>query len=545
MSYIDTENNFFGRTETLDLLKKRVVDLKEGYRQNVALLGNQYLGKSAILNQFVRNLDDSEVTVIYLELENKDFYYLSNKFCGSLLYNFSKNNNLPLFDQLDLLVESTKDVLPQTTQVIARIQSDVQSGKFAQAYLGLLTLPEVFTTESGQFCILILDEFQNIEDLDLTDAFINLGKKIMTQKKCLYIVSCSYPDLAKKILTEKLSLLFGNFEVIPVQSFDLHNSQCFIESHVKDKRIGAQLRNFLTDFTGGHPLYLNLICQELINISSVHKQNEIYMPIVSQAIENTIFDRWGVLSRHFELIIHHLCAGKGNGILSGLLMAVSNDKNKIEDLVDAVAVKRNQVKVKLTRLVEMGIVVKNGNFYYFKDKLFKYWIKFVYQKRIKDVELALDKQRRHFKDELNVCIENFNATSRKDFSSRIVDLLHCFDNEAFQLNGRRYKLPTFCEITPVTIRNSQGQRIEILKASTNQSTWVIALKVDNFIERDLNILMNEIKQFSKKPERCVLLSLKGLDDHMRVKALQERFWIWNEEELNTLLTVFGKPFILR
>ena len=141
------EKSFFGRIDVLGLLKKRVVDLKEGCRQNVALLGNQYVGKSAILHDFLLNLDDTDVTAIYLDLENKDFNYFFSKFTGSLLYNFSRNHRLPLHDDLNVLLESTKESIPQTVQVIRKIQKDFNNGKLSAAFLGLLTLPEIFTNE--------------------------------------------------------------------------------------------------------------------------------------------------------------------------------------------------------------------------------------------------------------------------------------------------------------------------------------------------------------------------------------------------------------
>jgi len=82
------EKSFFGREKITNLLKRRVIDLKEGYRHNVALLGNQYVGKSTLLRYFLLNLDDDDITVIYLDLEHKDFNYFVTKFIGSLLYNF-------------------------------------------------------------------------------------------------------------------------------------------------------------------------------------------------------------------------------------------------------------------------------------------------------------------------------------------------------------------------------------------------------------------------------------------------------------------------
>ena len=544
MSYIDLENSFFGRTKILDLLKRRVIDLKEGYRQNIAILGNQFVGKTSLLHHFIANLDEKDVTVVYLDFENKDFGFFMSKFIGSLLYNFSKKKELPLHDDLNLLLETTKEHIPNTVQVIRKIQKDFGKGKISECYLGLLTIPEVFTNETEQFCVLILDEFQNIDNFMIPDAFMNLGKKIMTQKKCLYFVSSSFPNEAQKILSEKLSLLFGNFEIIDIDAFDLVTCQEFIVQNLRGIKIGVQLRSFLTDFAGGHPLYLNLLCRELINLSSIYNQSEIYKPILTQAVENTIFDRWGVISRHFEIIVKDLCGGKGNSMISSILISLSNGKYKMYELVDDLDIKKFQIIQKLNRLIELGVIVKNGDFYCFKDKLLKYWVKFVFQKRLRDVELAPDKQRKQYKEEFHKLIDDFNVTSRKDLSSRIVELLNCFDNEAFNLNGRKYRLPLFRKVEPFRFRNDSGIYFDMIKASSEKGHWFVVIKKDNVGETDINTVLSEVKKMTKRIDRCLIISLAGLDENARIKALEERFWIWNEGELKTLLTLFDKPFIL-
>lgn len=544
MSYIDLENSFFGRTKILDLLKRRVIDLKEGYRQNIAILGSQFVGKTSLLHNFIANLDERDVTIVYLDFENKDFGFFMSKFIGSLLYNFSKKKDLPLHDDINLLLETTKEHLPNTVQVIRKIQKDFTKGKVSECYLGLLTIPEIFTNETEQFCVLVLDEFQNIDDFMIPDAFVNLGKKIMTQKKCLYFVSSSFPSVAQKILSEKLSLLFGNFEIIDIDAFDIATSQDFIDKNLKGIKIGVQLRGFLTDFAGGHPLYLHLLCRELINLSSIYNQGEVYKPILTQAVENTIFDRWGVISRHFEIIIRELCGGKDNSIISSILISLSNGRYKVDEIVNDVAIKKAQVTQRLNRLIELGVVVKNGDFYCFKDKLFKYWVKFVYQKRLRDVELAPDKQRKQYKEDFHKLIDDYNVTSRKDLSSRIVELFNCFDNEAFNLNGRKYRLPLFRTVEPFRFKNESGIYFDMIKASSETGQWFVVIKKDNVGETDINTVLSEVKKMTKKIDRCLIISLTGLDENARIKALEERFWIWNEGELNTLLTLFDKPFVL-
>ena len=129
-------------------------------------------------------------------------------------------------------------------------------------------------------------------------------------------MTSSHPQQAKKILLEKLSLLFGNFEMISVDPLDPQTSRQFIEETLQGIIIKEPLRDFLVDFTGGYPLYLHLICNELVSLSVLHSQDEVFIPALTKAVENTIFNRWGLISRHFELMVQELAAGKGNQIIS-------------------------------------------------------------------------------------------------------------------------------------------------------------------------------------------------------------------------------------
>lgn len=536
--------NFFGRTAIMDLLKKRVCDLKEGYRQNVALFGIRCIGKTSILQHFLANLDD-EITVLYLDLEHKDFRSLLDQFTGSLLHNYSRSRKLPLHEDVQFLLESTQETIPHTVGVIRKIYKDYHAKRLSTCFLGLLALPEIFTNETGRACVLVLDEFHRLEEITVPNAFQHLGKKIMTQKKCLYVVTSSHPQEAKKILSEKLSLLFGNFEMISVDPFDPQTSREFIAETLQGIQLKEPLRDFLVDFTGGYPLYLHLICKELVSLIVLHKQNEIFSPALTQAVENTIFSRWGLISRHFELMIQELANGKGNQVIPAILLCLANDKHKTDDLCAELGLAKAQAAAKINRLKEEGVIFKNGNFYYFRDKLLKYWVKYIFQPRVKDVGLDDERHRERFQQEFQSCVESFNVTSRKDLPLRIMELLYCFDNEAFDLNGRKYKLPLFREIVPWKTRNDAGQAFDVIKASTNDDVWLIAVKGENVSEAEVTALLEESRGNAPKPQRHLIISLKTLDENTRLKALQERCWIWNEGEVNTLLTLFNKPYITR
>ncbi|MBF0478761.1 MAG: AAA family ATPase [Candidatus Omnitrophica bacterium] len=539
---IDNDQNFFGRREAIDLLRKRISDCKEGCRQNVALLGAPFVGKSSLLQYLYHNSDDTSVVTVYLDLENKDFSYFCIKFITCLLYDFGRIKNIPLHDDISLLMESLKKTIPHSIELIRGIQKNLTDGKWNDCYLGLLMLIEVFTAEANKCCVLMIDEFQVIDSFGLPHAFQVLGKKIMTQKKCLYIIASSHPTQAREILGEKLSLLFGSFEEVEIFPLDPQVSQDFIGFHLKDLRISELLKSFLADFCGGYPLYLNLICQELINLSAVLSQSEVYLPILTQAVEDTIFNRWGVISRHFELIINELCHDKHRPMMSSVLMVIANGKSKFQDIVDETGFSKSQVNLKINRLLEQGVVRKNGNYYYFQDKLFKYWVKYVFQRRLKDVVVFPEKQRLSFNAEFYAIFDNFKLCAQKTLPDRIVDLLMCFDNESFDLNGRKYKLPVFSEVEIVQLESKTGGVFDAIMAKTAEQSWFIITKKEHLAESDVSEILLASQKIPR-PERCVIISLAHIEDNVRIRALQEHFWVWNECELNILLALFDKPLI--
>lgn len=545
MTMIDFENNFFGRRPIIDLLKRRVLDLREGYRQNVALLGDRHIGKTSILKRFIFELGDEGVVDVYVDLENKDFYSFFLKISGGLLYNFCRNKKLPQQHDLKLLLESTRRLIPQTVEEIKRIEGLIAKDKIAEAYRDILSLPEVFSNETGLFCVVILDEFHFLEDFLITNVYQELGKKIMTQKKCLYLVSSSREDLANEILQEKLSLLFGNFEIIHVCGFDLKTSQEFIAQNLCDLKISSTLKNFIIDFTGGHPFYLNIISQELIQQAAIHKQSEIFIPLLMSSIKNTIFNRWGVLSRHFEIIVDQLCANKGSRALLAILTALVSGQSKLSAIGSNSGINKILLNAKFNRLLELDIVVKNGNFYYLKDKLFKYWIKYVLQKKLHTIDIDARAIRNEFHREMEGLIRNFQVISQKDLSSRIAQLLQCFDNISLTLNGRRYKLPAFNKITSLRAASQKDNDMEVIRASAQEGEWFIALKEEGICEADVNVFLTESKRIIKNPQQRIIISLRELDANARLKALQEKMWIWNESELNALLNLYDQPYIVK
>lgn len=545
MNVIDHEHNFFGRRAILDILSKRMAGLKEGYRQNVALLGSRTIGKTAVVQKMMADHDDKNIVIVYLDLEDRDFQYFTHQFIKSLLYQFLKTKNEPLHEDLKLLCAACKPFIPQTIISVEAVLAKLDEDQNADVYAGLLGLPDIFCLETGKAMVLVFDEFQNLENFDIPDVFAELGRRIMTQKNCLYVVTSSYQVQARTILSEKLSLLFGDFEVIAVQPFDVSTSLQLIDRQLGNIKIGLQLKNFLADFTGHHPLYINIVCQELIYLCGVYKQEEVYAPILGQAVENLLFNPWGVLSRHFKFMINDLCRGRSEGTLASVLIALAQGKHRIADLSSGLDLKPAQVTQRINLLMAADVLEKNGNYYHFKDKLFKYWIKYVYERRLRGIDLESGKSRKLFKEEIHKAIADFNMIAHKDLAARMVDLFHKFDSEAFELTGRRYKLSMFRDIAPMKLNLGPGKYCDAISANGEEGPWLVILKKEPMHEAELNAVLDETKKMSPRPQRCVIVSMNGLDENAKVRALEEKLWIWGGDEVNTLMHLYDEPYIIQ
>ena len=173
-------DKFFGRNEVLTLLVKRVDALKGGYRQNVAITGHRLTGKSSLLNHFLLNLKDNEIIPIYIEVLEEPFRQFATKFIGTLLYNFLKYNQRETRDDLEYLLKCCENDIPETVASIKNILRQIEKGDNNESYSELLNLSSLLKKESRKPCVVILDEFHNLDNFMLKNPFGTIAKKIIS-----------------------------------------------------------------------------------------------------------------------------------------------------------------------------------------------------------------------------------------------------------------------------------------------------------------------------------------------------------------------------
>lgn len=522
-------HSIFDREQYIELLLKRTADFKEGYRQNIALIGSEFVGKTSIIHKFLDRFYDNRCVSIYVEARVESLESFARRFIGSLLYSFLAAGDFKLKEDINFLIDKAGAYLPRTVEAANAVLADVKKKKEG-ALASLFFLCDILHTETGKFCVVILDEFQNLEKLGLKHPYREWSQLIMLQKKTMYIVASSFRNKAKSVLARDLSLLFGNFEVIDVEPFNIAQSGLYLDRELGGFGIDHDLKNFLVDFTGGYPYYIKTIAQALRS-----------QPLVSveEVLEQLLFCTSGSLYQRFALILDRFSGNRFSQQYFTILRALSRGVNKSRDLAHVLKRTKQEIDQRLAFLLESELISKSGDFLRVNDRMFAFWIKFVYGAKLESLTYDASNQKAVFRDSITRMISEFIASSGTPVSQRLAELLRMFSDERIQLESRKMKLSHFREIKPLEFSHRGLKEGFICRSS--DSVWIFAVKKGTLTEEDITEFSRECRKYRSKLERKIIVTLGGMDATTHLRALEEKVITWNVESLNRLFELFSRP----
>ncbi|MFC1599317.1 hypothetical protein ACFL2W_00855, partial [Candidatus Omnitrophota bacterium] len=113
---------FVTREEEYKLLHKRVDSFLEGYRQNIALIGPGFSGKTYLIEQLLKTDKAKEHLVpLYLDLESLSFSEFVRTVFTSLLFTYLKKQTGAKHYHLDSLILESQNLIPRTTLKIKNV----------------------------------------------------------------------------------------------------------------------------------------------------------------------------------------------------------------------------------------------------------------------------------------------------------------------------------------------------------------------------------------------------------------------------------------
>lgn len=529
---------FFDRRENLDLMKKRIDGFKKGYRQNVALLGQELVGKSSLLLQLIHELDsDNETLPIYLEVRPEPLHKFGKRFTGALLYYYFRKAGTHVPEKMDVLLEKARDNLPRTTEAILRVERLFGKRSRDQILSSLFDLLSILCEEGRKSCIMILDEFQELGSLNVRNPFTILGEKIMTQKESMYIVASSSRRRAGEILNHDLSLLFGSFEIDNLEPFGIDKGLEFIEKKLGGLPMSKTCMKFLVSITNGHPFYLDSFCRATKRIVSEKGMKEASRSVVAEAISREVFSPRSITYQYLNDFLKHFMDNSTSQDLE-LLLAIADGNKKSSEISRIISRSTAQTARKLEKLVNSDVIVKRGKVYDFCDPLLKWWVRSVHRRRQETFEPVVEeKGELELRRQIEELMSLYVAQEKAGVEERLRNLFKLFRNEVVEIAGKTLRLPKFSNVSARTVH---GQELPVV-ASIGKIYWVADFSKGVVSENGVRAFLEKLSGFRGKISRKILTCLAGIETDAKLLAKEEGIWLWNLDDLNFILSLYEQP----
>ncbi|MFQ5952055.1 MAG: hypothetical protein ACE5JK_01440 [Candidatus Omnitrophota bacterium] len=459
---------------------------------------------------------------------------------ASLLYRYLESEGLDAEGDFELLKRSCRNLIPNTVRHIDKVNSLLKKKKNEEAYEKLLELTFVFKGETGKNCIVILDEFHNLANFHLKKPFQTLGRFIMIQKNTMYIVSSSQKTLLKDILANKLSLLFGNFEIVEVNGFDSHTARLFVSEKIKEAASSENLKNYMIQLSQGSPFYLEVLAERFADLVKAKDGKRNEKECLLDTFAELLYDSNGILNQYFTNSVNFFLEKKSRKKFLPVLISMAMGNSTVKAIQENLGRKSKDLGDLLQSLQEMDLVYKSGVFYKISDKFFEYWLRNVYALKTKSVIDDLDIKYLEFKNAVEKDYLEYCKFSTLSTTEVVSDLFSSFQNEKIRLRLSERKMPRFDAVKSRYV----SENISEVSGKIKDKSWVCHIRYSGgkADEQDIYAL-SDLKGSAKKGEkitRKIFIPLKGIEHNAFLLAKEKNIWVWGVQQLNEILRLFGK-----
>lgn len=543
---------FLVREEIAVLIQKRIEALENGYRQNIGLIGAPGAGKTNFLSALFHSLCAQPKHIpIYIHADALDFENLVDRWLGAVLTGLFLSQGITTLPQFHSLLLAADPIIPKTTEKIRAIKKSHRREKPGTILKELFALTDILAQETGKKVIFMLDEFDKLDAFMSSDPFALLGREIMVQKHTLYLVASSSPIKAREIFQEKLSMLFGNFEVIHLGPLGFNETQHFLETSLPGRALTASQKQFLIRMTDGIPIYLELIADRIQSClvwsatdeMSLMRQPDGQIPniFVIQSLYQELTNRKGRIAHLFEKRLER-CRTllKDSSAPIRVLMAISHGRHRVAAIASAAERKIQETKKILARLVEEDLISKRGSFYALEDPLFRFWLVEVFEKHCHlytpDPHFLEDEVLTALQREFQKAV----AEERVNYGRRIEDLFKGFRNDVLEIDQKKIQCPQFSEINLRTL----DARGFILTARNSKVRWHCVVAAEKIREEDVLLFLEDLKKYRKKPQCRIWIMLRGIEQNAKLMSQEAGIQLWDLRMLNALLDLYELPKIV-
>lgn len=514
---------WFDREETLNLLAKRLEGFLAGYRQNLALLGPEGIGKTTLLKRLLQERlpGHSSVTAFYVEiLEEDSLADWVERFAQTLLFEASK-------------IKGAHE-LPKTHAHAQRLMALAEAGSREEAYNQLWDLPICLTQETGIQVMLLIDEFHRLQRLGVKDPFRSLGRKIMVQGTTLYLLASSDLPQAREILREGLSLLFGQFEMIEVAPLSTPVCLKAIRELSPEESADPFLSHLIIELAQGYPGLLDLLLKGVARAPRQSNREDVFLDL----LESLLLDPEGILRARFENTLRRLAHPQNRRLWIQVLRALSLGIHRPGPLSDHLNRPLAQVDAALRVLVQKGFVVKQGVFHRIPDRLFQLWMHTAHPV-IQRGGFLEGSARRAFRDAAGNWMMGIRQSIHRPMEEHAVSMIRRWSGEKVETEGGSLILPAFDRVEMISGPAGRGVIVAHRMGKGAGKGWVVIPVSGCFGEPQAQSLVREFRESPFVHYRKILIGAYPVEVNARVILQEGAIRLWDLPAFNHLLDLYG------
>ncbi|UCC94950.1 MAG: hypothetical protein JSW40_09100 [Candidatus Omnitrophota bacterium] len=506
-------------------LEKRIKGFSEGYRQNIALLGDDgeeisYLLANYLKTDRLKGIIPIHTTTAYIDA--KEFlkcaaFSLLSAYCHKA-------------DTLDNLINYTVETLPHTTQYIKETFR-----KNTPSFLDALEIINKFVNETGRKCLLIIEEFLELKGL-FPQCFKDFSTFLILQRNCMVVLTSCNPRGAEKVLASELNLLFGNFETVAFNERVFLDNYRYLQDILKPLSPSPLFLSFFVSIVGDNIIYHDLISKAIKENYQPENEEASIVSVIAEGffLKETYFfqkfiNKIEVLKERFRDYLS----------IIKILIALSDGYLRKKELASLHICEPKELGMKLVKLCDLNYVENVGNIYKIKDTLFSFWLSHVFKFHFLPPLFGSHKRKILWRHNMYEEIAIFKEHFMKSQLNKVVELIASFKNDTLKSGRKRYTLPSVQRTKIISYPHKDfyiliGEGKEIIFAG---------IKVKDVEESDIFEFIERGKGINGKRVKKIFIALEKLSPTAKLVAKNHKLLLWDIDEINYLMRVYNKPII--
>ena len=341
------------------LLDKNTDLLKKGSGKSIALLGHKKSGKTFLVREYQKNVKG--VIPVYIDFEKISLTpeNFSVEFAGNIIFGFLDRplSDYKSFLSLDNLLKFHK-ALGDSYSSLTIIENELLKIKPDQKLLvkTAFDFAGLLGKNSGKKFLVALDNFESVLELNNFSQIKDVIPLVnFNDKNASFIVTSS-------AVKESLSLL-KNIDCYEIKNLDKKETFELIEKVTGKKDVDLLEKIF--SFTNGH-IYNTILISRRYN-----EEKDVDKAFLKELLSKESL----LYSQCKNSINYYYNRARGQTLLKLILKVVANSPLRLSEIARKIYRSAPVTKSILERLIDVDIIHKKDNRFYFSDNVLRLWVK--------------------------------------------------------------------------------------------------------------------------------------------------------------------------